>query len=207
VLQEKGPNAIWFEPNLTAKQKAIYGLAMGSVSKVTLHFKSSFWPDKNFGFIHSDDPCWPTWWSDARGPVLTGWAGGPRAAKILRWSQDEIVSSALQTMSRLFKVEPKEIRELLLGCYTHDWEHDPFSRGAYSYTPVGMTDMPAKLAEPVSGTLFFAGEATDGQGAQGTVHGALKSGWRAAVEIMNSLDRGPRARRERDAPSAQPDLA
>jgi hypothetical protein len=40
------------------------------------------------------------------------------------------------------------------------------------------------LAEPISGTLFFAGEATDGEGDQGTVQGAYTSGERAGNEVL-----------------------
>ncbi len=68
--------------------------------------------------------------------------------------------------------------------------HDPFARGAYSYTAARMMEMPALLAAPVAGTLFFAGEATDSEGEQGTVQAALASGERAAREILKSLKRG-----------------
>jgi len=36
-----------------------------------------------------------------------------------------------------------------------------------------MIEMPQSLAEPVGDTLFFAGEATDSNGEQGTVHSAI----------------------------------
>jgi monoamine oxidase len=42
-----------------------------------------------------------------------------------------------------------------------------------------------RSAEPVAGTLFFAGEATDALLA-GTVAGALASGDRAASQVLNS---------------------
>lgn len=42
----------------------------------------------------------------------------------------------------------------------------------------------ARLAAPVEDTLFFAGEATDTSGNNGTVHGAIASGYRAAQEII-----------------------
>jgi monoamine oxidase len=38
----------------------------------------------------------------------------------------------------------------------------------------------------VQDTLFFAGEATDVTGNTGTVHGAIASGQRAAVEIIKT---------------------
>lgn len=69
----------------------------------------------------------------------------------------------------------------------HDWTHDPFARGAYSYQTVGGERAPASLARPLRGTLFFAGEAADAEGRTGTVHGAIGSGRRAADEVMRSL--------------------
>jgi monoamine oxidase len=52
---------------------------------------------------------------------------------------------------------------------------------------VGGLDAPRALAEPVRGTLFFAGEATDTSSHNGTVHGAIASGRRAAREVLATL--------------------
>jgi monoamine oxidase len=52
---------------------------------------------------------------------------------------------------------------------------------------VGGADAGARVAEPVAGTLFFAGEATAAGGHTGTVHGALESGRRAAGEVLAAL--------------------
>ena len=73
--------------------------------------------------------------------------------------------------------------DLLASSHTHDWQADPFSRGAYSYASVGGTRAHATLAKPVESTLFFAGEATNGKEI-GTVSGAIASGKRAASECL-----------------------
>jgi monoamine oxidase len=193
VLQEQGPGAFCFEPRLPAKEKAIGGLAMGAVVKVILHFRSRFWPVENFGFLHAFEPWFPTWWTDERATVLTGWAGGPRAARLAEQEPEAIVVEALRSLSRLFKVEEERLRDSLAGSHMYDWMRDPFTRGGYSFTPVGMMDMPKRLAAPVADTLFFAGEATDCEGQQGTVHAALASGKRAAEEILQALrQQGPK---------------
>ena len=62
------------------------------------------------------------------------------------------------------------------------WASEEFTRGSYSYLPVGSS--PADydtIAEPVAGKLFFAGEATIQYYA--TVHGAFLSGLREAERI------------------------
>ena len=76
---------------------------------------------------------------------------------------------------------------MLEDAYFHDWQSDPFSRGAYSYGGVGADDAQRTLGSPVDNILFFAGEATDTSGYNGTVHGAILSGHRAAEEILSSL--------------------
>jgi monoamine oxidase len=71
-----------------------------------------------------------------------------------------------------------------LGAYVQDWHADPWSRGGYSYLLVGGEGAREELAAPLKDTLFFAGEATDSEEA-GTVAGALRSGQRAAKEILD----------------------
>jgi monoamine oxidase len=184
VLQQTGAGAIQFAPELPrAKRQAIDGLAMGSVVKITLQFHQEFWPVKNFGFLHIPDAALPTWWSDERGALLTGWAGGPQAYKLADAQPDEILQAALKDLSRAFKLPTATLRDLLQNHFIHDWLHDPYSLGAYCFTPVGMLEMPKALAGPLASTLFFAGEATNSEGEQGTVHAALESGQRVFEEI------------------------
>lgn len=186
VLQCRGKGGVVFKPDLGEKQKAVDGLAMGHVIKITLEFRSVFWPVGNFGFIHAIGANFPTWWSDERGALLTGWAGGPRAQQLESAPPKEIEEEALKALATIFKVDTLRLKDLLVACHRHDWWCDPFSRGAYSYTPAQMENMAAKLAEPIQATLFFAGEATDPEGEQGTVHGALTSGRRAAKQMLEA---------------------
>ncbi len=186
VLQnETGPGALRIEPS-AEKERPIKDLAMGSVCKVILQFRMQFWPVENFGFIHAKDSAFPTWWSAPTGTVLTGWSGGPRARRLNQASPDEVLSEALRALSSIFKMEPERIENLLVGGRTHNWDKDPFALGAYSYTPARAGEMPHLLAAPVADTLFFAGEATDTQGDQGTVHGAINTGHRAARSVLQS---------------------
>jgi monoamine oxidase len=88
----------------------------------------------------------------------------------------------------LLHVEPKELHGMLEGAYFHDWQTDPFSMGAYSYGKVGANAAQEVIERPVDNTLYFAGEATDTSGNNGTVHGAIESGHRAARQILRTLD-------------------
>lgn len=72
------------------------------------------------------------------------------------------------------------------------WANDPYSRGAASYTRVGVQESTrGKLAEPVDGRVFFAGEATDVDD-PGTIRGALHSGQSAAMRVRATAASGER---------------
>jgi monoamine oxidase len=185
-----------FSPELEMKRTALEGLAMGMVVRVVLQFRRRFWDDlrddrgRNMGamsFLFSKDPVFPTWWSvmPAKAPLLTGWAAGHKAEKLMR--DGSIESEAVAALGSVLGVERRAIEEELETCHVHDWQADPFSHGAYSYAVVGGENAANDLAAPVEGTLFFAGEATDYTGHNGTVHGAIRSGRRAAKELLEII--------------------
>jgi monoamine oxidase len=186
-------NSMVFSPALPEKQNAMSFLEMGPVIRVSLCFQEKFWdrdPEMaELSFLFTDDPEFPTWWTTnpLPYPILTGWAAGPNAGVHTGRSKDEIVRSAVQSLSRIMGAAEPELRRQMTGSFMHDWQEDPFSRGAYSYAAVGGMDAAKKLAEPVLDTLYFAGEATSGDGYNGTVHGAIATGLRAAKELLQSL--------------------
>jgi monoamine oxidase len=194
VLQVMPPQtgAIEFHPELPTKRDAARRLAMGSVVKIFLRFREPFWENdkrlKNASFFHSREPYFPTWWTflPARTSALTGWAGGPAADHLSGKGDGFAMSKALETLSRIFSMSQTTLQEMLESHVVSDWQSDPFSRGAYSYTPVGSTDAMEQLAKPIDDTLFFAGEATHFEGEAGTVAGAIASGYRAADQILQS---------------------
>jgi monoamine oxidase len=83
------------------------------------------------------------------------------------------------------------MRSMVEGVWTHNWELDPFARGAYSYQRVGIGSVAANatdvLARPLERTLFFAGEATGSGGSTATVDGAIGTGKRAAKQLIRAL--------------------
>ena len=87
------------------------------------------------------------------------------------------------------RVSHSELEKILKDAHIHDWQADPFSLGAYSYGKVGADEAQQVLSEPIQDTLYFAGEATDTTGNNGTVHGAIVSGYRAAKQILDTTDR------------------
>ena len=122
-----------------------------------------------------------------REPIMVGWCGGPHARALLRLGGGALEARAVSSLARQFRMSPRRLRAVVEGFWTHDWDRDPFARGAYSYSTVGGADAPSWLARPMRGTLFFAGEAADSEGSTGTVHGAIASGRRAAKQVMRAL--------------------
>jgi monoamine oxidase len=185
--------AVRFTPELTSKRTALAGLAAGPVLKLSLQFRRAFWEDvaggkyRDASFFHSAQTAFPTFWTTlpVRSPLLTAWVGGPKAAALSSAPVPEIVRQAMASLSTVFGGRPVGEFELE-AAYLHNWQTDPFARGAYSYVTAGGGDARKVLARPIEGTLFFAGEATDEDEAA-TVGGALQSGARAAREVKKSL--------------------
>jgi monoamine oxidase len=138
------------------------------------------------GFLFSQDEWFPTWWTTMpeRLPIITGWAPAHSAERLSGRDRSFVIERSLGTLGDLLEVSLQKLEGLLEAVYFHDWQRDPFSRGAYSYGKVGADGAQQMLAAPVDDTLFFAGEATDISGNNGTVHGAIASGYRAAREIL-----------------------
>ena len=99
----------------------------------------------------------------------------------------EVVGHAVHTLSQLLKIEVSKLEHEIESAHFHDWQTDPFSRGAYSYGKVGANPAQEALAGPLLNTLFFAGEAIDITGNNGTVHGAIASGRRAGREVLDTF--------------------
>lgn len=195
--------ALRFAPALVAKQRAFAGIETGQVFKIVLRFRQAFWEKPEFlkerreksgsngrglNFLHATGAEVPTWWTSlpVRSPLLTGYVGGVAAEQLLAEEPPSRLERSLVALSDILAVPRRELEEQLDASASHDWRADPFARGAYSYIGVGGIGAPRALARPVDGTLFFAGEATNGEQI-GTVAGALASGRRAAREVLRAL--------------------
>ena len=179
VLQAR---SVRFFPALNAKQAALSRLASGPVIRVAMRFGEQFWQERVPGvaFFHNPAAPFPTFWTPLpmHAPLLTAWAGGPKAAALSGSSKIQLVQKAIASVrAALGRIPP------LQAALVQDWQADRYSRGGYSYVLVGGQGAREALRRPLEGTLFFAGEATDADEA-GTVAGALRSGLRAAREVM-----------------------
>jgi monoamine oxidase len=176
VLQAR---SVRFAPEPAAIFAASDRLAMGTAARVVYEFDRRFWP-KGMSFLFAPDATPPTWWTTSPRPerMLTGWLAGRKAAQIEMATLQE---TGLAALAGFFNTD---VRLHLVRWRQHDWQTDPYSLGAYTWVPQGAIDASDELSVPVDATLFFAGEHTDTSGHWGTVHGALRSGYRAAEQVL-----------------------
>ena len=179
VLQS---GSVVFDPRLPHYERAVASVAMGNVVKVNMILRPGLWPEEKEGFIHLATEKFPTWWRN--GSVVTAWVGGPKAD-----AHNSALTTLNAAMDSLSEIFGRDARPFVESAQFHNWRNDPFAYGAYSHVPVGGLNARKVLAQAVDRTLFFAGEATAQPGFQGTVHGAVESGQRAAREVLDARRR------------------
>lgn len=194
------PGGIHFAPDIAERRDALERLAMGSATRLVLRLEEPFWksgaggpgpPDDrldDLGFLNTPSCAFRVWWTPAPAdaPVLVAWTGGPRARALAGRDPATLAERALQELASQLGLASRSLGRLLVRAHAHDWEHDPYARGAYSYGRVGGGAAGAELARPLADTLFFAGEATDPSD-EATAQGAIASGRRAAEQVRRAL--------------------
>jgi len=177
---------IEFSPSLPqTKQNAIEKLGMGLMNKIYFLFPEAFWDDTTFiNHISKNNGGWMEFLNlepFIDKPILMAFSSGEYGKQLEKLSDEEIVIQGMEILKKLYGNDIPEPEDYIIT----RWASDPFSRGAYSFTPVGATPSDYDtLAEPVMNRVFFAGEATIKE-APATVHGAYLSGIREAERIQN----------------------
>ncbi|XP_061350780.1 lysine-specific histone demethylase 1 homolog 3-like isoform X2 [Gastrolobium bilobum] len=187
---------IKFSPPLPPwKYSSIQRLGFGVLNKVILEFPSVFWDDAvdYFGATAEETSkrghCFMFWnvRKTVGAPVLIALVVGKAAIYGQNLSSSDHVNHALMVLRKLFG--EASVPDPVAYVVT-DWGRDPFSYGAYSYVSVGASGEDYDiLGRPVDNCLFFAGEATCKEHPD-TVGGAMMSGLREAVRIIDILSTG-----------------
>ncbi|KAF9622233.1 hypothetical protein IFM89_030275 [Coptis chinensis] len=189
-------NTINFSPSLPEwKQSSIHQLGFGVLNKVVLEFPDVFWDDSvdYFGATAEETDrrgqCFMFWnvKKTAGAPILIALVVGKAALDGQSMSSSDHVNHAVEVLRKLFgnASVPNPVASVVTN-----WGQDPFSRGAYSYVAVGASGEDYDiLGRPIENCLFFAGEATCKEHPD-TVGGAMMSGLREAVRIIDILNTG-----------------
>lgn len=187
--------AVKFTPVIPAYTQAFSQIGYGGVIKFLLEFHTPFWLDKDpfpcrkmplLHFLFSDALI-PTWWTQLpkQNALLTGWLGGPSASEFSGKDDDTLIEKALDSLAYLFNCEKSRLKDHLRTTSVVNWITDPFAQGAYAYTTLETAAAKKVLTEPVSGTVFFCGEALYDGPEMGTVEAALASGFSLAEKIFS----------------------
>jgi monoamine oxidase len=194
------PGGLRFRPDVPRVRRTLDLLAMGDVVRLAVWFDDLPWSKPLHGlpkgasldrlaYLHLADPSFHVWWSayPARAPLAVAWSAGPPATALAKLGRSAIEDRAIRGLAEQLGVSRRRVESAVLDLWMHPWHEDPYSRGAYSYPRVGGAEAGKSLARPVEGTLFFAGEATDTEGKNGTIEGALVSGLKAAKRVASAL--------------------
>ncbi len=160
-------------------------LGSGLLNKVVLRFARPFWERAPhlLGYISAEKGEWAEWLNLYRytdRPLLMAFNAARYAERLEGQSDEAVVEGAVAVLRTMYGGDvPRPTAWKVTR-----WGADPLAMGSYSYLPPGASPSDrAELGKPVDGVLFFAGEhtATD---FPATVHGAYRSGRRAARELI-----------------------
>ncbi len=180
-LTQLQKNAIQFTPALPPeKMRAIQGLKLGNVIKLSIRFRAAFWDEDTSSIYTGEDIA--EFYTSAKDDtaLLTAYIGGEAAHKYSQAGETPTLERALQILKKIYQVPVEALYEA--HTFT-DWQKIPFVEGAYSYPHLHAERLRPLLAQPVQEKIFFAGEATNYHGHAGTVHGAIESAYRAVQEM------------------------
>lgn len=182
-----------------AKRDAIARFDCGTNSKMMIGFRGRPWYERcnSNGGSYSDLAHHQSTWESnpsrslpgQRG-LLTDYSGGARGAALQPARTQQEAEAFLLDLDRVWPGsaglalrDGRSLRAVL-----RNWSLDPLFGGAYSNNAPGyFTTLEGLYAQPV-GRLFFAGEHTDSfYEYQGFMEGALRSGARAADEVLRAL--------------------
>ena len=157
----------------------------GSGIKVFLKFSSKFYEDVLYGGTvcgaYVDDTVGKT----SSDHVLLAFIMGDQAANLHALGNDTSITNAL--LQELDGIYNGQATASFISSSVHDYTSKPFIKGAYGYSTIGMGNARQIAAKPFANKLFFAGEAMNINGHHQTVHGAIESGYKAVMDILEII--------------------
>jgi monoamine oxidase len=177
---------IQFIPTLpNEKTTAFSKIGMDAGMKVFLKFSNKFFDQNIIG-----GPICAAYADDGIGKaqndnVLLAFIMGEQAEYLTSLGSDSAITSAL--LQELDSMYNGKATASFLASHVQNWTTHPFVRGAYSYSTIGMGDARIEASKPINKKLYFAGEAMNTNGHHQTVHGAVETGYREVINILNDL--------------------
>ncbi|MHA1525034.1 MAG: flavin monoamine oxidase family protein [Alphaproteobacteria bacterium] len=181
--------SIRFTPTLPAwMSDALAGMDMANYTKILLKFRAHTFdqPAGSWlaGKINERDG-FSFWINPGGHGVVQAIAGGAYALALELAGENVAVDAALSVLRAMLGARIEQ--SFVEGTMTY-WNQDPFSRGAWGVAKPGQFHQRARLARPVGGRIYFAGEANHRQ-FWSTAGGALLVGAQVAKHIATRLPR------------------
>ncbi|GAA6616111.1 flavin monoamine oxidase family protein [Scytonema sp. NUACC26] len=166
-------------PLTDSQQAAISQLPYGSLVKTLLQYPYRFWSKPNFGITLLDaeyQVVWePSFAQMGAERILSCFSGGSRSIEL----SENAVELAIATVRYMYPEAPP-----ILTSRSYDWNADEWAKGAYCYfKPGDLARFNPHLMQR-AGQIFFAGEHTAPVEYRGYMEGAIRSGQRAAQQVL-----------------------
>lgn len=179
ILQQ---NKIHFTPELPSEKRANFqAIGMDKGLKMFIKFSQPFYP---FGVVNGKNA---GYYIDAtkngfvpRQGLLTSLVMGKKAEAYYD-NPEKMQHAVLQELDGYYAGQASKYVE---GFLFQDWGHEPFIEGVYSYAKPGMGTQRLIAQLPLGNKVFFAGEAFNDAGNNGTVHGAIQTAAHAVRQMM-----------------------
>jgi monoamine oxidase len=177
---------IQFVPALSnEKTTAFSRIGMGAGMKVFLKFSTRFYDEIIGGgsvcAAYADDTIGKT----TADHVLLCFVMGEQAENLTALGSDAAITNAL--LGELDLMYNGQATPAFISSHVKNWTTEPFIRGAYSFSAVGIGDARKTAAAPIGERIYFAGEAMNTSGHHQTVHGAVESGYNAVIKMLTDL--------------------
>ena len=167
------------------KTNAFSKIGMDAGMKVFLKFSNKFFDQNIIGgaicAAYADDSIGKAQ-SDN---ILLAFIMGDQAAYLTALANDTAITNAL--LQELDLMYNGQATTSFIASHVENWTTNPFVKGAYSYSTVGMGDARKIATQAISKKLYFAGEAMNINGHHQTVHGAVETGYREVMNILNDI--------------------
>ena len=177
---------IQFTPSLPDKKTIAFSkIGMDAGMKVFLKFSNKFFDQNIIGgamcAAYRDDSIGKT----QNDNVLLAFIMGKQAEYLTALGSDAAISNALlQELDTMYK---GQATASFIASHVQNWTTNPFVKGAYSYSTIGMGDARKVATEPINKKLYFAGEAMNTNGHHQTVHGAIETGYREVIKMLKDI--------------------
>lgn len=169
-------------PLVDAQREAISSLPYGGVVKTLLQYPHRFWSKPNFGIVLLEgdyQAIWePTFAQMGTEKILSCFSGGTRSLKL----SERAGELAVAAVNTIYPDAPG-----IITSRSYDWSADEWARGAYCYFRPGDLHRFDPYLTQSAGRVFFAGEHTAPVEYRGYMEGAIRSGQRAAQQILSLL--------------------